>query len=134
MPLPCSKSGTCRNCKSHTHAVLHVALRQNGSTAYVWICSRCNCQNPYNGKLYIPREEVEKYLTKEQLDALPLMMPRLENRCAKCGARDVELHHWAPTAIFGKDEAELWPKDYLCKNCHDKWHLAVTPQLVKEKP
>jgi hypothetical protein len=51
-------------------------------------------------------------------------------RCARCGRRGAEEHHWSPRAIFGKDEAETWPKDFLCKACHDEWHLKVTPQLV----
>ena len=54
-------------------------------------------------------------------------------RCAKCGVRGAEEHHWAPQAMFGKDEANRWPKDFLCKPCHDEWHLKVTPQLVTGK-
>ena len=51
-------------------------------------------------------------------------------RCAKCGARGAERHHWAPRAIFGQDAAETWPKDFLCLACHEEWHRLVTPQWV----
>jgi hypothetical protein len=54
-------------------------------------------------------------------------------RCARCGARGAEEHHWAPRAIFGKESADDWPKDFLCKACHDEWHRRVTPQLVTGK-
>jgi hypothetical protein len=54
------------------------------------------------------------------------------NRCARCGARDVELHHWAPRAMFG-EEADRWPQDYLCHDHHAEWHRTVTPGLVSEK-
>lgn len=63
---------------------------------------------------------------------LPVLMPDFTDRCAVCGSRGAERHHWAPKAIFGTNECEQWPKDYLCKKCHDKWHKLVTPQLVKE--
>jgi hypothetical protein len=35
--------------------------------------------------------------------------------------------------MFGKAEADQWPKDYLCKACHDQWHRMVTPKLVGKK-
>ena len=54
----------------------------------------------------------------------------VQPRCARCGSRGAEEHHWAPQAIFGKDEANRWPKDFLCKPCHDEWHRLVTPELV----
>jgi hypothetical protein len=36
----------------------------------------------------------------------------------------VELHHWAPKALFG-DEAEVWPQDFLCRSCHIRWHQTM---------
>lgn len=48
-----------------------------------------------------------------------------ENRpCARCGAAvGTELHHWAPRAIFS--DAEMWPQDHLCVDCHRLWHRAM---------
>ena len=77
--------------------------------------------------MFIANETVERYLTEEQIEALPKIMPSFYGRCVVCGARGAEMHHWAPRAIFGKDECEQWPKDFLCKSCHDLWHLKVTP-------
>lgn len=44
--------------------------------------------------------------------------------CARCGAIGTELHHWAPKELF--EDAEEWPQDYLCPDCHGRWHKTVT--------
>jgi hypothetical protein len=44
--------------------------------------------------------------------------------CKRCGAIGTELHHWAPKELF--EDAEQWPQDYLCPNCHYRWHKTVT--------
>lgn len=121
----------CVNCKVTRDVVLHRQFSGNGAVTYLWICPVCNRKNPDNTRLFIPREEVEQMLSETEIEQLPTIMPRFTDRCARCGARDVELHHWAPRGIFGTIEAEGWPRDYLCKCCHDEWHLRVTPQLVK---
>lgn len=41
--------------------------------------------------------------------------------CEVCGRVGVEVHHWAPTAIFGL-ESYRWPTSNLCTSCHRKWH------------
>lgn len=51
-------------------------------------------------------------------------------KCERCGSSGTELHHWAPRALF--DDCELWPKSYLCRPCHRRWHTTATPGLVKE--
>lgn len=81
--------------------------------------------------MFIAKETIKGSLNEEQIKGLPVIMPNVSNRCVRCGERTAELHHWAPQAIFGKEEADKWPKDYLCKVCHDCWHKLVTPQLVK---
>jgi hypothetical protein len=53
--------------------------------------------------------------------------------CERCGSQDgSEYHHWAPRAIFGEQEAGLWPGAYLCRRCHMAWHELVTPQLRRK--
>lgn len=125
------KSGTCLNCKTATSFILHIQLFANGSENFLWVCSKCNRRNPSGDKqFYIPAELVRKHLTPNQILELPTITPDLYCRCARCGNRTTELHHWGPKGIFGTDEAEKWPKDYLCKDCHDLWHRMVTPGLV----
>lgn len=111
-------------------ARLHRKIFQNGAYAFVWKCP-CGKLNPFNSQLWIAKETVETRLSDEELESLPVVMFDAANRCVKCGERTCELHHWSPVAIFGSEEADRWPKDYLCKPCHDEWHLKITPQLVK---
>lgn len=126
-----TKKGQCSGCKITVDGVLHRHFRQNGAQDFMWICPRCNRRDPFRTGLFIGKERVQQHLTTEEIEQLPVIVPEFYNRCVRCGSRDCELHHWAPRAIFGKDEAEQWPKDYLCKACHDEWHHKVTPELVK---
>jgi len=63
-----------------------------------------------------------------KLDDIPLFRDYQKDAppCAVCHSRTgTEEHHFAPRHIFGWEEAERWPKAYLCKACHDKWHQAI---------
>ncbi len=51
--------------------------------------------------------------------------------CERCGEKAaLQEHHWAPKHLFGEDEADRWPKSYLCEACHDRWHRVVTPNMT----
>lgn len=131
-PFQFTKKGHCRNCKVETPWTLYRQVFANASENFVWQCSRCNTKNPgREPQLFIPKETIASRLTEEQISDLPTIMPGLYDRCARCGNRGTERHHWAPRAIFGK-ECESWPQDYLCKDCHDQWHRLVTPQLTQD--
>ena len=44
--------------------------------------------------------------------------------CERCGSElGSQLHHWAPYAIF--DDADSWPRSWLCPECHSAWHTAM---------
>ena len=43
-----------------------------------------------------------------------------------CRRRDIEIQHWMPQAILGK-EAENWPKSALCVEHHQQFHALVWP-------
>lgn len=129
-----TKNGECYNCKRRSEFILHLQLFANGSEHFIWVCSVCNARNPNRSKNYfIDSEKVRGFLSEDKIRALPIIIPDLSQRCVRCGKREAELHHWAPKGIFGDKEAEQWPKDYLCKNCHELWHVKVTPKLVKEE-
>jgi hypothetical protein len=114
-----------------TPYVLYRQVFANATDNYVWQCSRCSSKNPgREPQLYIPKEWVARQMAEQDMERLPSLMPGLYDRCARCGNRGTESHHWAPVGIFGRDEADKWPRDYLCKDCHDQWHKLVTPQLV----
>lgn len=123
------KSGNCKSCKGDTEFSLHLQIFANGSKNFVWVCKLCDRRNPSNDLTYfIPHEKVKAKLSEEEIEQLPILMPDCFSRCAVCGNRNAELHHWAPLHLFGSD-AEKWPKDYLCKSCHDQWHRMVTPGM-----
>lgn len=127
-----TKMANCWACKSTTEFQLHVEVFINGSENFVWVCSKCRIRNPgHDQGMYIKAELVRQHLDDEEIASLPRILPTFYNRCSRCGNRGAESHHWAPTGIFGSEEASKWPQDYLCKRCHDEWHRLVTPQLVK---
>jgi len=111
--------------------VLHAVIGQNGGRHYTWVCSHCNthgcCSTGERGAspFFISHEKVLLKLSPEEIELLPVIMPDATNRCIKCGNREAELHHWAPKEMFGAEEAELWPKDYLCVKCHLEWHETI---------
>ena len=119
----------CQRCNRITRQEVSCRVSANAAEHYGWWCLECNWwTTAKNGGNWIAKET----LLAHGLDLSALRVTeRIEQpRCAKCGARGAEEHHWAPQAMFGKDEANRWPKDFLCKACHDEWHLKVTPQLV----
>ncbi|MGH9280201.1 MAG: hypothetical protein ACRD12_19135 [Acidimicrobiales bacterium] len=48
-----------------------------------------------------------------------------------CGSFGTELHHWAPTAVFGP-EATLWPTAQLCPDCHAEWHRRMEAYYAEQ--
>jgi hypothetical protein len=123
--------GTCKRCGIDQRPNLHKVIGQNGGEKFTWVCSSCKRQGcfsdgkPGSKPFYIPNQIILANFTREQIDALSVIMPDAINRCVRCGNRKSELHHWAPKEIFGKDEAESWPKDHLCVPCHLLWHDTI---------
>ena len=119
----------CRRCESDQDHTLARNNTLSGAVQVGLICSSCNGWTvDRRGRLWIPLAEVRQ--AGYDPDELPIAITISPSvRCARCGARGVEEHHWAPRAIFGPD-AERWPKDYLCGSCHTEWNRAVTPSLV----
>lgn len=125
------KNAPCLNCKRETKFVLHIHFSENGAQKFLWVCPVCNRHNPAADKQhFIPKELIEQNLTPEQIKNLPPILPPFYARCSVCGERGVSEHHWAPKSIFGKDEAEKWPKDFLCIKHHCEWHSKVTPGVT----
>jgi hypothetical protein len=124
-----TKTDICKGCGEMVEAPLWRKFTNSGSETFVRICPVCTKFAPFGGALWIAKDEVYRFFTKTQIEAMPVIMPECSSRCVVCGNRTAELHHWSPKAIFN-DEAESWPKDYLCKPCHDKWHRMVTPNIT----
>lgn len=127
------KTGKCKFCEKDFEIVPTRFIRVNGAIQYSLVCPNPECkrQGCFGEQMYLENKKVEKYYTPTELYLLPTILPDLFRRCVVCGNRYAEEHHWFPRGIAGK-EAEKWPKDYLCVDCHRRWHISVTPELVKD--
>lgn len=70
------------------------------------------------------------------LDKLPLLKDNRDRdvTCSvkNCESVEVELHHWAPTHIFGR-ASDDWPQGYLCRYHHNQWHELTKTGLYATK-
>jgi hypothetical protein len=99
-------------------------LWTNGALAFYRVCLRCDHYDPEALAHDVVRAHAKDagvalldlpHVTR--LNALSRVAPP---PCERCGAATVELHHWAPGALFV--DAWLWPTSYLCRPCHRRWH------------
>jgi hypothetical protein len=91
-----------------------VHVFQNGAKHIYRGCA--DCHRPIEGGQWLP--------SRPSQEQLPIGIDDRMGRppCTRCGAFGTELHHFAPRAVFGKEEADLWPTAWLCSGCHDYWH------------
>lgn len=92
----------------------------------------CLVLHPTNGQAYGLCNECHSLIEGpfDPLGAGNVLAGHLVNLvCAVCASpHNVERHHFAPRHLFGWD-AESWPKAYLCRPCHMRWHRKVTPEM-----
>lgn len=119
----------CKRCGVESDHQLARNQTMSGAVQVGLLCCKCRGWTvDRKGRLWIPLAEVRSTgIEPAELPVANAIAPDM--RCARCGSRGVELHHWAPRALFGAD-ADAWPKDYLCRPCHEEWHESVTPQLL----
>lgn len=121
---PTGLAFTCRDCfEKCTHDGEHLLghiVAVNGARAPHRLCFKC-------GRLVTLRKGAgpgEYCFRDNRREARRLGMDLPP--CARCASTDgVELHHWAPRAIFGFTEADRWPQSYLCVPCHSTWHREI---------
>jgi DNA-directed RNA polymerase subunit RPC12/RpoP len=124
----------CQRCKKETQQEVVRILGRSAAVRCVWWCSE---------RLHGSREDGHvadggRFIAHDKLTANGIDIELLRDvqtqigpRCARCGARGAEEHHWAPHSMF--DDSAAWPTDYLCRDCHARWHQIVTPGLVRAK-
>lgn len=93
----------------------------SGATVFVRVCSTCNKRE--HGKFVRTGDAMRLGVAKD------LGWLRPPETCEVCGAAGTEVHHLAPTALFGEYESDLWPTVNVCVTCHIAWHRAMTPGL-----
>ena len=125
---PISITGECNKCGENTKFVVAMQIIRSGASFFLWWCTQC--QKPHQAGQWIEKEWVINSMPEgATLEDIPLAKFACGDRCAKCGSRGTEKHHWAPQALF--KNADEWPTDYLCKACHDKWHEIINPKMIK---
>jgi hypothetical protein len=115
----------CTLCAEETSQVIGKTLTASRAEVFSWFCTECRkIQQSKHGGYYIPKDEIRSHVENKggSLGDIPVFDVKEAPRCERCGRRGAELHHWAPREIFGDEEAELWPKDFLCVTCHLDWH------------
>lgn len=123
----------CLKCESEDLKI-GITNTQSGSTIYPVYCNQCgDVSNKYikkhvaleyaitNGPLEYVETNTAKWMKEKQQ----------EIKCEVCDINEGELHHWAPQYLF--PDADSWPKSYLCRACHRKWHDLVTPNMSNKK-
>ena len=106
MPEPCDKCGRSVGC------VIRY-IQRSGRTALRWCCANCGRIQlrslPHTGM------DLTAYPIKRDLRGA-------NPPCTVCGVPGTEQHHWAPSAVFGWEEANRWPTSFLCPDHHIRWH------------
>jgi hypothetical protein len=141
MKIP-DRAKKCPHCGLSPMAI-GITQNRAGATVYPFFCDGCgevtqqyasraaSAEYALHGPL---REVMTKTARKVALGLAPAEIEkRIMPPCEVCGSTDkIEEHHWAPWHLFG-EEAEKWPKSYLCQPCHVRWHQTVTPDMGKRK-
>ena len=116
----------CIKCNQETSQELVKRINASGAEFYGYWCLVCKWWS--NGGTWIPKETLRQ--KGYDLENIRVAVMDSGQRCRHCGTRGSEEHHWAPKALFGQDEAEKWPKDYLCVPCHLLWHKTINENVL----
>lgn len=123
-----TKTKDCQRCHETVNAILVRNITMSGISQVYWWCLAGSHPIAKPATQWISHEKIKK--AKINIDDLPVIRSYLGSEvCARCGALNVELHHWAPRHLF--DDAWDWPTNYLCKEHHALWHKLVTPNMTE---
>ena len=108
-------------CFCEARLVIRALITANGTVQYKLYCT--DCGRLRSGAIAHGRLDAR---TREQADRAATSHDWPLPPCEHCDdeTSGVELHHWAPRAVFG-DESWEWPTSYLCKRCHGRWHAMM---------
>jgi hypothetical protein len=125
-PLPLGAILGYRDACDHGDA--EAAIYQSNNGVGMW-CPTCRTwvTNQKFGKPFLSKEDLEKAgVDRALLRVIGTVYRKCQGACGQLSYCDE--HHVAPRAFFG-DECDQWPKLWLCKACHHRWHSKVTPGL-----
>ena len=106
-------------------------IKASGVFKVHWVCFRCN-RKAFGDSALIYCEIPHNLLEQNKIDInkLPVYKDCRTDICEVCGNLGVEIHHWAPHAIFSNNQD--WPVSNLCRKCHSEWHRKVTPDMCQK--
>jgi len=117
-------------CRRRCVAPLELFVRVQRNGVKLWNLRCCACKGVLGGAIAYDNIPVQvRTIGPEEVRADP------GRGCIRCGEwrNGVELHHWAPMEFFS--DANDWPQDYLCRECHHKWHKIMRKQQrLKAEP
>lgn len=108
----------CQTCCQHQRPLRGYMRKSNGEVCPQALCLACGKRGDISRRDLNP---VANICLRNNLEGKSAWRRDLD--CERCGARGVELQHWAPQAIF--NDADAWPTSYLCPTCHRTWHRAM---------
>ncbi len=105
----------CPRCNND--CVIYAQINANGAHVVAERCPVCRTA-PDPKKVFLSVKDYDWY-------SLPMFQDNSKDAPAcvvmGCGNKGTELHHFAPRHLF-KQEAEDYPKGYLCSYHHSHWH------------
>lgn len=115
-------------CEHPKHELSRI-IQHNGASLFFMRCVDCNANVNGHGK-WLAHD-----LAYDHLEDIPVVRDdrELVPPCERCGALGAERHHWHPSAIDGKEEADNWPTGWLCTKCHNLWHLRIIRAAIDGK-
>ena len=114
----------CGRCGNARHVMLYQQQRGGGGPLPAFRCMNCD-EFAISGRPYFPLDEVTicGVPARTVWPYAPGYEPYPPSMCGVCGkTAHVAVHHLAPRAVFGEEEAERWPTVSVCDDCHDRWH------------
>ena len=124
----------CQYCSADVVALLARSIKSDGSIGLFWQCQKCEHQldDEYSKGIWINHDLAREKLAGMNLtiEDIPIVRYSCGERCARCGSRGTQRHHWATQGLF--DDPDSWPTDYLCDSCHKQWHKVVNVQLINQ--
>lgn len=101
-----------------------VIIKSNGDRLAFMRC--VDCDSPVEPGHWIAHGKLAD-MGYHGIDTLPVWRDDRDQvpPCSRCGALGAETHHTYPRAIDGAEEADRWPTIWLCRRCHNLWHIRL---------
>jgi hypothetical protein len=109
----------CEHCQGLNWKIVPT-MNRGGHEIHPLVCGDCG----YRSKVCAPKTVVENYAKQIGVTVTYQLIDEDLPCCEVCNKPGAEWHHWAPWYLFG-NEAERWPKSWLCQSCHTRWHQVI---------